>query len=181
MAESKADVHTGEDPTIKGALGRIGMQRPTPSTLVIVATAETNLTPEEVWEAWSKLEEWPRWCKPMLQSARWLENRTWEVGSKFEQKRSLGAPIGTQLTVETVREVNPGQSVAWWDGTGPYKNCHLWFFEPMPTGGTRIHKTEVFVGFLFFMFKPFIKGGLTRSFKEAVDGLVKHAERRQHS
>lgn len=179
MAEKKQEA-TNEDPTIKGALGRLGMQRTTPATLVIVATAETSLSPETVWAAWSKIEDWPRWSKPMLQSARWLEGRTWVVGSKFEQVRSLGAPIGRQVTVETVREVNPGQSVAWWEGTGPFKTCHLWFFEPLSSGGTRIHKTEVFIGMLFLMFKPLLRRGLTQQFTEAVQGLVKFAERSQH-
>ena len=179
MAEKTQPVVT-EDPTIKGALGRIGMQRPTPSTLVVVATADTSLSPEAVWEVWSKIDEWPRWGKPLMQGARWLEGRTWEVGSKFEQTRALGAPIGRQVTVETVREVNPGQSVAWWDGTGPFRTCHLWFFEPLPSGGTRIHKTEVFLGFLMLLFKPILRRGLTHQFEEVVQGLVKHAERSQH-
>lgn len=166
-----------DDPTVRGALGRLGLRQPTPSTMVVTASRQTSLSPEVIWKAWSNLEAWPRWSKPILQSARWLEGRTWEVGSKFEQTRNLGAPVGRQVTVETVREVNQGQSVSWWEGTGGMKSCHLWFFEPLADGGTMVHETEVFVGFLPLLFKLVMRGRLRNMFQESVDGLIKHAER----
>jgi hypothetical protein len=170
-----------EDPTIRGALGRLGMMHPTAATLVVVASKETKLPPEVIWKAWSNLEQWPRWSKPLVQSARWLEGRDWQVGSKFELTRSLGAPVGRQVSVETVREVNPGQSVGWWEGKSAMKGCHLWFFEPLPEGGTRIHKTEVFIGMIPFLFKPIMRRSIKKLFEEAIDGLIKYAERNQNA
>lgn len=155
------------------------MTHPSAATLVVTVARDTVLPPERVWEAWAHLEYWARWSKPLIQSARWLEGREWAVGSKFEQVRSLGVPIGRQVTVDTVREVNPGQSVAWWDGKGGIKGCHLWFFEPLANGGTRIHKTEVFLGLLPLLFKRIMRRSLTNAFDQSVEGLIRYAERAQ--
>lgn len=157
---------------------RLGLTSAGPATLAICASKESRLTPEQIWETWSKLDQWPRWSKPLHTTARWLEGRTWAVGAQFEQVRNLGAPIGRQVTVETVREVNPGQSVGWWGAKGgSVKTGHLWYFEPLPEGGTRVHSTEVFMGPIVFLFRFMMKGNLQRAFDAAVDGLIKAAER----
>ncbi len=175
MSDQRPNIET--DPTVRGALGRMGMTQVGAATLAVTVSKDCALSPEVIWNTWCQIEQWPRWSKPLHQGARWLEGRDWVVGARFEQIRSLGAPIGRQVTVETVREVNPSQSVGWWDGKGGIKSCHMWFFEPLPDGGTRIHKTEVFVGFLIFLFKPLLRKTLTKSFEEAVDGLIRYAER----
>lgn len=175
---TEQDIERPPDPTIRGALARLGLTSASASCLAVTSTKDTNLPPDVVWETWSHLEQWSRWSKPLLISARWLEGRTWEVGAQFEQTRAMGAPIGRQVTVETVREVNPGQSVAWWDGKGgSIRTCKVWYFELLPDGGTRVHCTGVFVGPLVFLFKFALRKNLQRGFDSAVEGLIKSAER----
>lgn len=181
MANTQNEPELGPNPTIRGALVRLGLTSLGPATLAIVATKETSLSPEQVWETWSKIDQWTRWSKPLHENARWLEGRTWEVGSKFQQIRSFGAPVGKQVTVETVREVNPGQSVSWWGGKGgSMKTCHLWFFEALPDGGTRVHSTEIFLGPIVLIFRFLLKSNVQKMFKASVEGLIKTAEREHH-
>ncbi len=182
MRSEKNNLDTGPDPTVRGALARLGLTSTGPSILAVSASTQTNIDTEQVWQTWSKLEQWPRWAKPLITTARWLDGRHWEVGAQFELVRSLGFPIGRQVTVETVREVNQHQSVAWWGGKGgSLKTCQLWYFESLPEGGTQVHVTEIFVGPLVFLFRIFLKGALTRGYQEAVEGLVKAAERDHHA
>jgi hypothetical protein len=167
-----------QDPTIRGALARLGLPSASGKVLAVTASADTKLDPEHVWATWSKLDQWPRWSKSFVSASRWLEGRKWEVGAQFELVRTLGFPIGRQVTVETVREVNEGTSVAWWDGKGgSFRTCHIWFFESLPEGGTRIHSTEVLVGWVVALFKPLMRRTLTRSFEEATQALARAAER----
>src|SRR4029077_2734052 len=99
-----------EQPTIKGALGRLGMVGPNLATLMISASVKTKASPEAVWETWSQIEKWSNWGKPLISSARWLEGREWEVGTKIEQINTWGFPFGRTVAIDTVKEVNPGQS-----------------------------------------------------------------------
>jgi len=166
-----------EQPTIKGALGRLGMMGPNLATLMISASVKTKASPEAVWETWSQIEKWSSWGKPLVSSARWLEGRVWEVGTKIEQINTWGFPFGRTVAIDTVKEVNPGQSVSWWKSAKGIRSCHIWFFEPLREGGTRIVKTEVFVGFTILLNKPFIKRKWKALFQESVEGLAKAVER----
>lgn len=174
---TKLVVH--ELPTVKGALGRLGMNGPNPATLMVTASTISAASPEQVWETWSEIEKWSSWGNPFTVNARWLERRAWEVGAKFEQTVSWGFPFGTTVSIDIVKEVNPGQSVSWWKAAKGIRSCHIWFFEPLTQGGTRIVKTEVFVGSTIFLTKPFIKSKWTRLFQQSVDSLARASERAQ--
>jgi len=173
----KIKVILSETPTVKGALGRLGMMHPNPATLMVTASVKTKATPEAVWQTWSQIEKWSAWGAPLIGSARWLEGREWEVGTKIEHINTWGFPFGRTVSIDTVREVNPGQSVSWWKSAKGIKSCHIWFFEPLREGGTRITKTEVFVGFTIMLNKPVIKKKWQGLFQQAVEGLARAVER----
>ena len=166
-----------EQPTIKGALGRLGMTGPNLATLMISASVKTKASPEAVWETWRQIELWSSWGKPLIANARWLEGREWEVGTKIEQTNVWGFPFGRTVAIDIVKEVNHGQSVSWWKSAKGIRSCHIWFFEPLREGGTRIVKTEVFVGFTILLNKLVIKRKWKALFQESVDGLAKAVER----
>jgi len=165
-------------PTIQGALVRLGMHAPSGSTVVVTASAKTKASPADVWRVWSEIEKWAIWSKPLHSSARWLEKRSWVVGAQFEQVLNYGFPLGKSVSVETVKEVNPNQSVAWWKEAKGVKSCHIWFFEPLQEGGTQITKTEVFVGPALVLGK--LSGAKKRwseLFQQSVNGLIKAVDR----
>jgi hypothetical protein len=159
---------------VKAALERLGLSKPTLTTLVVYASHDVAVPSAQVWDAWKQLDAWPRWQKSLLSQARWLEKRDFEFGATFQQVRHFGFPIGRQVTVETVREVVPGSSVSWWDGRGGARSCHTWYFETLPNGGTRIHRIEVFVGFIALFGRPFYRRFFKR-FNESVQALGKLA------
>lgn len=161
-----------ENPSVKGALSRLGMSHAGPATIIVHGAAITNASPQEVWDVWSQMEKWPQWMGFLVSSSRWLEKRSFEVGARFEMVRHFGFPIGRQVTVSTVREVTPGSGCAWWDGEGGMRSCQIWLFEPTADGRTRIQCTEVFVGFMVFFAKPIVRRRWNKRFRKAVEGLA---------
>jgi uncharacterized membrane protein len=175
--EKQPRINEKELPTVRGALGRIGKTKTTPATLIIVASTITRHSPDEVWKVWAELEKWPAWSQPLHASTRWIEKRDWEVGAKFQQVLNWGFPFGKSTSTDTVMEVNPGQSVSWWKNVKGVESCHIWFFEPLPDGGTRIVKTEVFIGLSIFLGRLFVKRRWKAMFQSAVDGLARAVDR----
>lgn len=165
------------EPAVKGALNRLGLNSPSATTLVVHHQEITELPAAKLWEVLEDVERWSKWSKPLHERARWLEKRTFEFGARFEQVRHKGFPIGRQVTVETVREVNPGSSVAWWDGEGGLKSCRIWLFETMGDGRTKVSSTEVYRSFLILLAKPILSKRWNRLNKQSVSGLIEFAKR----
>jgi hypothetical protein len=166
-------------PTVKGALSRLGLHHPTAKTLIVHHSETTDVPTAKLWAVLEDVDQWSRWSKPIHERARWLEKRTFEFGARFEQVRHKGFPIGRQVTVETVREVNPGSSVAWWGGEGGLTSCRIWLFETQPDGSTRVSSTEVYQSFLVMIAKPVLRKRWNRLNKLSVDGLIERAKRAQ--
>lgn len=164
-----------DEVTVRGALGRLGVPHAGVGTLAIAAKTICDLSPDAIWRAWTDIESWPKWSRPLHVSSRWLEKRQWEVGAKFEQVRDLGFPFGRVLSIETVREVNEHQSVSWWKSEHGVSSCHIWFFEPLNNGGTAITNTEVFVGPAIALSRPMVRARWTRMFESSARGLVAFA------
>jgi len=128
------------------ALHQIGLAQPTWQTVVVAASQEVDLPCEVVWAAWTQLEDWPTWSRPLHVSTRWLGSAEWQEGSQFEQDLNLGFPLGLMTSTEKVGEMVPGQQVMWWKDENGVKSCHIWTFESLPDGRTRITNVEVFHG-----------------------------------
>lgn len=176
---SQAVVLQKSDPMVKGACLRLNMQEPSAASLAVGTAIDLQFPPEKIWAVLEDLEGWRKWSRPFHSGARWLEGRSFEVGARFEQIRHLGFPIGKQVTVETVREVIPGQSVAWWDGNGGVRNAHVWAFESRPDGVTRVYNVEVLCGPLVFFAKPILGRRLRKRFRQSLEGLKAALERQQ--
>lgn len=162
---------------VKGALNRLGLTGPTANTVIVHHHEITDIPASKLWEILEDVDRWPRWSKPIHERARWLEKRNLEFGARFEQVRHQGFPIGRQVTVETVREVTPGSSVAWWDGNGGVKSCRMWLFETQADGKTKVSSTEVFQSILLVLPKPILAKRWNRLNKMAVEGLIEFAKR----
>lgn len=165
------------EPTVRGALSRLGLTQATGSTVIVHHQEITDVPAAKLWEAFADVDKWAKWSKPLHERARWLEKRSLEFGARFEQVRHMGFPIGRQVTVETVREVSPGNSVSWWDGEGGLKSCRIWHFETMSDGRTRISSTEVFRSFLVVLAKPILRKRWNRLNEASVKGLIEFAKK----
>jgi len=173
---SQAAVLQPTDPLIKSAFVRLGLQGPTAGCTAIGTAIDLPYAPDQIWQVLEDVENWHRWATELHSAGRWLEGRTFEVGSRFEQIRHLGFPIGRQVTVETVREVVPNQLVAWWDGHGGVRNAHLWSIEVRPDGNTRVFNIEVLCGPLVFLAKPILRRRLRKRFMASLEGLRRALE-----
>lgn len=165
------------EPAVRGALSRLGLTQPTATTLIVHHQEITDVPAAKLWEVLQDVEKWSRWSKPIHERARWLEKRNFEFGARFEQVRHMGFPIGRQVTVETVRELNPGNSVSWWECDGGLKSCRTWHFETMSDGKTRITSTEVFKSVLLVFTKPLLIKRWNRLNKASVEGLIEFAKK----
>ncbi|MBZ5554352.1 MAG: SRPBCC family protein [Acidobacteriia bacterium] len=166
------------NPDVRMALEQIGVTAPRWDTLILSAEKEAAIPAPVLWATWSRLEEWPVWSHPLHVSARWVGDAEWKPGSKFEQKLSLGFPVGEVISREEVGSVNKGRRVVWSKNEGGIKSCHIWSFERQPDGTTRVTNTEVFQGRKMGWIRPLVARRWQRMFAASVEGLVQTAQNR---
>lgn len=170
------DTMAGKDkelPTVERALRQIGLEQADWQTIVVAASQETPVPPAQVWQTWAKLEDWNQWS-PLHTSTAWTNGTDWQVGAQFEQGLDLG-PAGKMVSHETIREVTPGESVLWSKDENGVASAHIWMFEALPDGGTRITNVEVFHGTLMGLLKPLLASDWQKKFEESVNHLVARA------
>jgi hypothetical protein len=166
------EAHLGK---IREALDLMAVEEASWKTEVIAVTKETDVSRERLWARWADLERWPEWSNPLHVSTRWLDTPGWRQGVRFEQTLDLGFPAGRTVSLETVWEVTPEKSAIWWKSAGGTKACHIWTFESLPGGRTRVTDVEVFHGNVVGFLKPFVGERWQRLFESSVDGLVRSA------
>lgn len=166
-----------DQPTIKGGLARLGLLYPSPGSLICSASTVTKMPSEQIWNVWSRLEKWPMWSK-LVTSAKWTKKHSFEVGAEFEMVQNYGFPFMSKKAFpETVRECNPPQSASWWKDHNGVKSCQIWFFEPLPDGGTRVTFTAVYFGLPLTLFKWALKAKLNKAIDESVKALIRLSEK----
>ncbi|MCI0712677.1 MAG: SRPBCC family protein [Chloroflexi bacterium] len=155
----------------RAVLNEMGVDEPTWKTLVVYASEETDRPREELWEMWTRLENWPDYS-PLFAGTRWIGEPGWKVGATFEQELILGFPVGAMRSKETVDELEAGRRVGWSKDQKGIKSKHVWLFEELSDGGTRITNLEVFHGTAIGLIKPLVKDRWKRLFKATVEGII---------
>ena len=173
----KPDPVVLRQPLVMAAMRPIGVDEPSWQTVVIYASRDVELEREQVFQAWSKLEAWPSWARPLVLQARWIDAPGWRAGARFEQTLDLGFPLSHLHSVETVAAANPGHFVSWLKEESGVHSNHVWSFEDLPNGGTRIVDFEVFQGLLVGFARPMVEKTWQSRFEDAVSGLVSYARR----
>jgi hypothetical protein len=163
------------DSNVRIALEQVGLTTPGWSTLIVSAEKEAAIPSPVLWATWSRLEDWPAWSRPLHVSARWVNEAEWKTGAKFEQKLNLGFPVGEVVSLEEVGPVSKGRRVMWSKNENGIKSCHIWFFERLPDGRTRVSNTEVFEGTKVGLIRPLVAKRWQRMFQASVEGLVERA------
>lgn len=130
---------------------------------------------ESDWAAWSDLERWPAWS-PIHRSVTRVGDAPLTVGGRFDQELGLGFPVGVQRERVTFDELEPNVRASWSGQKNGVRSCHVWRFEPMPRGGTRIHDVEVFAGTPIGQVKPLVGKRWNRLSLRSVDGLIAAAK-----
>jgi len=154
-------------------LERIGKARSGWDTLVVSGSADTELSPGDLWAVWSDLENWPLWS-PLHQSVTRTGRSSLAVGSTFDQQLSLGFPAGTTTQHVTIAELEPKRCAVWAGDDNGIKSCHQWRLMPLPGGGTCVSNTEAFAGLPVALIRPLVVRRWNHAFQAAVDGLVRH-------
>ncbi|WP_406232133.1 SRPBCC family protein [Nocardia sp. NBC_01009] len=140
-------------------------------TLVVAGSGTCPASAAELWAVWCDLERWPAWS-PIHRSVAVVDASSLSVGGSFEQELGLGFPVGVQHERATFDEFEPNVRASWSGNKNGVRSCHVWRFEPMPGGGTRVHNVEVFVGTTIGLVKPLVGKRWNRLFQGSVDGLI---------
>ena len=164
-------------PQVMAGMRPLGVAEPSWQTVVIYAARDVELPREAVYDAWSRLEAWPSWARPLVIQARWLDLPGWRAGARFEQTIDLGFPLSRLHSVETVAAATPGHLVSWSKEESGVRSNHVWSFEDLPNGGTRIVDFEIFQGVLVGFARPMVEKGWQARFEDAVSGLASYARR----
>jgi hypothetical protein len=162
--------------TIRYAMSRIELERPSWQTLVVSASKEVAQPAEALWRAFTRLETWPAWSAPLHRATRWLGDPDWVPGATFEQTLQLGFPIGRQVATVTLGAVEPARMVSWWHTDGGLRSCHVWDFDEVSPGRTRVTDTEVFHGLAMGLVKPLVASRWRSLFAGSVAGLERAAD-----
>jgi hypothetical protein len=165
------------NPLVIAGLQPIGLAAPSWQTVVLMATRDTDLPPARLWATWERLEAWPSWAAPLVVETRWIDAPGWRVGARFEQVLDLGLLLSRVRSTETVGVADPGRRVSWWKDLGGIKSNHIWSFEPLPDGGSRVVDLEILDGVAIGLARPFAEPGWQRRFDDAIDGLILAARR----
>lgn len=155
-------------------LERVGRRRAGWDTLVVSGVADTARPAADLWAVWCDLERWPLWSPLHQWVSRTSRPSELAAGSAFDQRLSLGFPVGTTTEHVTIAELEPARLVAWAGSGNGIRSCHLWSFTPVP-GGTRVSNTEAFAGLPAAILRPLVARRWNRSFQAAADGLIRRA------
>jgi hypothetical protein len=160
------------DPDAAFCLERVGKAAAGWDALVVSGAAGTALPAGDLWAVWADLEAWPLWS-PLHQSVTRTGPGGLAAGAAFDQRISLGFPVGTTTEHVTIADLEPGRRAAWTGDASGIRSCHLWSFTPLPDGGTRVSNTEAFAGLPAAMLRPLVARRWNRAFQDAVDGLIR--------
>lgn len=97
-------------------------------SITLRGTLPLDLTPAQAWEAFSEVEEWPRWDWLGSAHSRWVSGPPWTVGARMR----LGHRPGVFDCVVVLAEP-PARVV--WEGRGAgIHGRHSFGFLPHPRG-----------------------------------------------
>jgi hypothetical protein len=163
------------EPSVQAVLEQIGISQPGWRTLVVFSSREVEIPAPVLFSAWSRLEEWPQWSQPLHIATRWLGPAGWKPGAQFEQTLNLGSPMGQVISKEKVVAVVRGRSVIWSKEENGIKSCHLWVFDRLMSGQTRIIDVEAFQGVKIGLLRPLLENRWKRMFDAGLEGLIRYA------
>lgn len=164
-------------PLVIAGMRPIGVAEASWQTLIIYASRDVEVPRDIVYETWAKLESWPSWARPLVLQTHWLDLPGWRAGARFEQTLDLGFPLNRLRSIETVSAAIPGQMVSWSKEESGVRTNHIWSFEELPGGGTRIVDCEIFQGALAGLARAMVEKNWQTRFEDAVSGLVAQARR----
>lgn len=173
----KPDPAVLRQPLVIAGLRPMGIVSPSWQTMVMFAARDVDLPRERVFAAFDKVESWPQWAGPMIVDARWIDLPGWRAGARFEQTADLGFPFRRLQSIETVGGTTPGRLVSWASERGWMRSNHIWSFEDLPDGGTRVTEVAIFHGPLIGAARPFVESRWQERFDTALDGLLVQARR----
>jgi hypothetical protein len=140
-------------------------------TLVVAGSGASKALDAELWAVWSDLERWSAWS-PIHRSVTVVDATALSVRGSFDQELALGFPVGVQRERATFDEFEPSVRASWSGDKNGARSCHVWRFEPMPGGGTRIHNVEIFFGTTIGLVKALVGKRWNHLFQRSVDGLI---------
>lgn len=145
-------------------------------TLVVAASGSVGAPADAVWETFSRIEEWPRWSRPLHEGARFTGEPGFRLAGGFEQVLALGFPVGTIRSEEFVTRLVPGREVMWCKSEGGITSCHVWRFTAVTPERTFVVNAEVLHGPPVGLLAPFVQSRWSRLFQQSVSGLARHVE-----
>jgi hypothetical protein len=163
---------------VQVALSRLDVDEPDFKTMVVGASIETSLSPDQIWAELMDLQNWSSWCTLTRGSIRWVEGFHWVPGAQFQHEVELGFPLGSAQTVAFVEQVTPARSIVWAEQRRGARVCRVWQIDPLPNGGARLTCVEASRSLSTALTRLFTIGPMQRAFDETLGRLVKQASAR---
>lgn len=161
---------------IEFVLGQLRLRRPDWKTLLLSGSGQASASPGQVWSVLEDVERWPDWS-PLHQRTTWLSSPSLAMGARFEQRLSLGFPLGASTEAVTISFAERERLLGWTGTSSGIRSCHVWKLDPTGEDTIRVSNVEAFVGLPVALIKPLAANRWREQFQQAVDGLIAVAER----
>src|SRR4051794_20536206 len=131
-------------------------------------STEIAAAPEAVWDVLTAVEGWPRW-NPDVKSM--------EIDGEFARGATFRWRAGGSKLVSEVQEAQRGRVAAWTGRTMGIKAVHVYRFESLPGGGTRVTTEESWAGPVARVLRRWSKRTLDSALADGLAHLKTEAER----
>ena len=133
-----------------------------------------NAPLKNVWNTFSKLEEWPNLCNNIVK-IYWTSGEKWSLNSTFTQIVKNITPFRIVSHAKVI-EIMHGKNVTWIGARSLIRGIHTFRFENI-NKKTRVINMEYFKGTLAWLIFPFIKSKFEIYFETFLSGLKIKAEK----
>lgn len=129
---------------------------------------DVDAAPEAVYDILTRVQEWPRW-NPEVKSI--------DIDGDFDRGATFRWRAGGTSLVSEVREAQRGRVAAWTGRTMGIKAVHVYRFEPLPGGGTRVTTAESWGGVVARVLRHSLQRTLDSALADGLAHLKHEAER----
>lgn len=178
----KTDKALLDDPALVRAYDLLALPEVNWQSFAILETRDAPLPLSRIWPVFAAPARWSDWGESWFTAARWVEAKDdWKIGCGLDLTLDLGPPFGQvtgtgTVVVADVTGDGP-RTVAWVREAGGVRQVHVWRFEPLPGGGTRIRNGAVFAGLPAAMIRPLVEEMWRIKFRSSLSGLIDAARK----
>jgi uncharacterized protein YndB with AHSA1/START domain len=143
-------------------------------SLKIEYAVVAQCTPEQVWQVFEQIEQWPRWDPEAIRNVRWVSGEPWTKGARFSME--MTKPMSFTLKPEVLEATPPTYVRLRGQGsgvTGEQEYIFKWLPEQ---NATELRTLQEFSGGPIMFFGDSIRPALEKGIRHLFAQVAAEAE-----